>query len=56
MYQTIYDLVVQVLYNTTTITGWQEMFVTIISSCAVLFAFAVPFVIVWKVIKMLCRG
>ena len=53
MYESIYSLLQNALYTSVTLTGWQELFLTVVSSTAILFAVAVPFMIVWKVIKII---
>lgn len=53
MYESIYLLLQNAIYSSATLTGWQELFLTVISSCAVLFAVAVPFMVVYKVIKVI---
>lgn len=54
MYQSIYNLIVSAIYDSAVLTGWQEMFVTLVASACVLFALAVPFIVVWKVIQLIC--
>lgn len=54
MYQAVYDLILSALYQGVTVTGWIELVVTVLATSAVVFAFAVPFIIVIKVIKIIC--
>ena len=54
MYQAIYDLILSALFQGSTVTGWIELVVTVLSTSAVVFAFVVPFIIVIKVIKLIC--
>lgn len=54
MYNSIFQLLQTAIYEGATLTGWQELFLTTMSSIAVLFAVAVPFIVVWKVIKLIC--
>lgn len=54
IYTALYTLVQNAFYGSSSLTGWQELVLTIIATAGCLFAFAVPFMIVWKVIKMIC--
>lgn len=54
MYQAIYDLILNAIFNGSTVTGWIELVVTVLATSSVVFAFAVPFIIVIKVIKLIC--
>ncbi|MBQ3235770.1 MAG: hypothetical protein IJA97_06395 [Clostridia bacterium] len=54
MYQSIYNILQTAIYESAVLTGWQELFLTIVSSACVLFAIAVPFMVVWKVIQLIC--
>lgn len=51
MYYSIFEILQNALYGSIALTGWQELFLTCISSCCVLFAICVPFLVVWKIIK-----
>lgn len=53
MYQSIYNLIINAIFEGVVITGWIELVVTTLSTIACLFAFAVPFIVVWKVIKLI---
>lgn len=54
IYFTLFDMISDVVYgNDAELDGWQTMFVTIVASCAVLFAFAIPFLIVWLIIRFI---
>lgn len=50
IYYTLYNLIATTFYGSVTLTGWQEMTLTLISTIACLFAIAVPFIVVYKVI------
>lgn len=50
IYLALYELIKNAFYGATTLTGWQEMVLTVLSTIGCLFVFAVPFIIVWKVI------
>lgn len=54
MYQTIYDLIMSAFFQGVTVSGWIELVCTILSTAAIVFAFAVPFIVVFKVIKLIC--
>lgn len=53
MYQNIYNLVQQYIFDGVTLTGNMDLIATLIASFGVIFMVALPFTIVWKVIKML---
>lgn len=53
MYYSIFELLQNAIYGATVLTGWQELFLTCVSSCCVLFAVAVPFLVIWKIIKIM---
>lgn len=53
MYQGIYDLIISTIFDGVVITGWIELVVTTISTIACLFALAVPFIVVFKVICLI---
>ena len=54
IYSALYTLVQNAFYGSSVLTGWQEMVLTIIATAGCVFAFAVRFLIVWKVIKLIC--
>lgn len=54
MYQSIFNLLQTAIYEGATLSGWQELFLTTVSSACVLFAICVPFMVVWKVIQLIC--
>ena len=53
MYQAIYDLILNAIFQGVTVTGWIELVVTVLATSAVVFAFSVPFIIVIKVIRLI---
>lgn len=55
MYYEIYTLIQNAVYGSIALTGWQELFLTIVASSCVLFAIAIPFVLVWSIIKMILK-
>lgn len=50
IYIALYELIQNVFYGATTLTGWQEMVLTVLATIGCLFVFAIPFIVVWKVI------
>lgn len=54
MYLTVYNLIIDALFTGVTITGWIEMCCTVLATACCVFAFIVPFIIVWKVICLVC--
>lgn len=53
MYQSIYDLILNAIFTGVPITGWIELVVTTISTICCLFALAIPFIVVYKVICLI---
>lgn len=54
MYQSIYDMILSAFFSGTAVTGWIELICTVLASSVVIFAFAVPFIVVIKLIKLIC--
>lgn len=53
IYQNIYDLIVQYIYGGGALTADMELVTVTLSTMACVFVFALPFLVVWKVIKMI---
>lgn len=53
IYQTIYDLIVTYIFGSVTPGTYQDLVTIFLSSCAVLFVFSLPFIVVWRIIKLL---
>ena len=54
LFQTCYDLVATYIYGGTVEAGsHMDLVCTMVSTCANLFLVALPFLLVWKVIRML---
>lgn len=53
MYLDIYNLIVNAFYGTATITGWQELTATVLATACCVFCFIIPFLVVWKVVKLI---
>lgn len=56
MYHSIYNLIMSAIFSGVTITGWIELVVTTLATACCVFAFIIPFLIVWKVIRLVCGG
>ena len=54
IYTTLYELIQSVFYGTMALTGWQEMVLTVLATIGCIFVFAIPFIVVWKVIQIIC--
>lgn len=54
MYKAIYDLIMSAFYQGVTVTGWIELCCTVLATAAIVFCFSVPFIVVIKVIKVIC--
>lgn len=50
IYLALYELIQNAFYGSATLTGWQEMVLTVLATIGCLFVFVVPFIVVWKVI------
>lgn len=50
IYLALYELIQNAFYGSATLTGWQEMVLTVLATIGCFFVFAVPFIVVWKVI------
>lgn len=53
IYQTCYSLVEQYVYGVVSAGTYEELVCIAVSTCACLFVVALPFVLVWRVIKLL---
>mgnify|MGYP004703223765 FL=1 len=53
MYTEVYKLIMDAFFQGAEVTGWIEMCVTMLSTFVVVLAFAVPFILVFKVIKLI---
>lgn len=53
IYQNIYDLIVQYIYGGGALTADMELVTVTLATIACIFVFALPFLVVWKVIKMI---
>lgn len=54
MYYQLYSLLSQYIYGIDAVlTEFQELTLTILATCGSLFVVAIPFVLVWRVIKLI---
>ena len=53
IYQSCYDLIHQYIYGGVTLTSDMTLVATLLATCACVFCFAIPFMIAWKVIKLI---
>lgn len=53
MYTEIYTLIVEAFYGGLQLTGWMELCATMLSTFVVVLAFALPFILVFKIIKLI---
>ena len=55
IYKDLFDIVKTYIYGGTLVSGSpEELVCTLVSTCAVLFCIALPFVVVLKVVRMIC--
>lgn len=53
MYQSIYELIMQHVYDgVPVVTGDMTLTATVIATCACVFLVALPFVLVWRFVRM----
>ena len=53
IYQTCYDLVQTYIFGSVQVGSYQELVCIIISAAACIFVFSLPFLIVWRFLKLL---
>lgn len=54
MYQNLYNVLLEGIYGASTaLTSDMELTLTLLSTCGCVFLVSLPFLIVWKIIKML---
>lgn len=56
IYQSLFDLIHTYVYGGVTLTADMNLVATLISTAGCIFLVALPFMIVWKVIKMIMGG
>lgn len=53
IYQGIYDLLNQYVFGNTIVEGsYQDLIVIILSTCACVFLVVLPFVVVWRIMRV----
>lgn len=52
IYQTIYDLIETYIFTSVEVGTYQELICIALSSCACIFLIALPFLIVWRIIRL----
>lgn len=55
IYQTIYDLIMSALFAGATAVEWVSLVCTILATCATVFVFSIPFIVVWNIIRLIVR-
>ena len=53
MYKSIYDLIANAIFETTSLTGYNDLVTTLLATFAIVFLFSLPFLVVFKVIKII---
>lgn len=53
IYQDVFDLIQQYIYGGVELTSNMELVAITLATTACVFVFALPFLVVWKVIKMI---
>lgn len=53
IYQDIFDLIQQYIYGGVELTANMELVAITLATAACVFVFALPFLVVWKVIRMI---
>lgn len=56
IYQDCFDLIHQYIFGGAELTANMDLICVALSSFACIFVFSLPFLIVWKVIKLICGG
>lgn len=52
MYQSIYDILELYIFETVTVGSYQELVCIMLSAIGCIFLVALPFLIVWRIIKI----
>lgn len=53
IYQSCFDLVEQYIFGSVAVGSYQELVCIIVAVTACLFVMALPFILVWRIIKLL---
>lgn len=54
IYGNLYDIIVNYLFGGGDLSSNEELITIALASIGAIFVFSVPFIIVWKIIKMIC--
>lgn len=54
IYQDIYDIIIQYIYNNADLTAHMDLVAVTLSTIGCIFVFAVPFIVIWRLIRMIC--
>lgn len=54
IYQDIYDIIIQYIYNNAEITAHMDLVAVTLSTIGCIFVFAVPFIVIWRLIRIIC--
>lgn len=55
IYENIYDMLHYYIFGYAQMNSSIDLALTLVSLCACLFCVCIPFIIVWKLIKVICR-
>lgn len=53
MYHGLYELLANAIFETTSLSGYEDLVITLISTFGVVFLVSIPFIIVFKIIKII---
>lgn len=53
MFQPLYELIANGIFESTSLSGYQDMVVTLLATIGSVFIVSIPFIVVWKVIKLI---
>lgn len=53
IFETIYNLIETYIFGTVAVGSYYELVCILVSTCACLFVMSIPFIICWRVIKVL---
>ena len=53
MYQGLYDLLANAIFETTSLTGYEDLVITLISTFGIVFLISIPFLIVYRTIILI---
>lgn len=53
MYQALYELISNGIFDSTSLSGYQDLVTTLLATIGSVFIVSIPFLVVWKVIKLI---